>query len=530
MAKVKPETIPAGTTQFLIDDGEAYSLAKGVTLTATDTDWTILFDAESSGAQLDIAGKVGQLGTPVDINTDAAIGILGMAAAIEIAKTGSITGYRGVHVAADAANARITLKGTINAEHEGIASLGDDTVIMNSGKITGITSANSQGIYSLGDNAKINNAGTIAAEGMGILSAGDAAIITNNGSITTITDFGIFSAGAQARVVNKGKIVSDEDSGIYVSGADTTVINSGKIVSNGDPDTGIGANDANVTIVNTGTITSVNNGIYSAGTDAHITNSGKVSVVDGGSCIVVAGGDATIVNNGKITVDSGHVISSYFSTGSVTITNKGRMETTDNGFFDHALRLGAAVDTIVNKGVMFGKIDLGGGNDVFDNRGGKIDHNVIGGLGDDTLIVDSAKTKLIEDVDGGFDTVQSTVSNILSDDVEALVLLGKGKINATGNAGDNTLTGNAGNNILKGLGGADTFAFATGGGRDTIADFVAGVDKIDLSDWVFMDRDDVIDDQNTVEKNGNLVITAGKDQLIILGVGKDDLAEGDFLF
>lgn len=29
MAEVMPETIPAGTTQFLIDDGEAYGLAEG---------------------------------------------------------------------------------------------------------------------------------------------------------------------------------------------------------------------------------------------------------------------------------------------------------------------------------------------------------------------------------------------------------------------------------------------------------------------------------------------------------------------
>ena len=89
MPKVHPEQIPAGTTQFLIDDGDTYSLAKGVIRTTTNTDWTILIYAVSTGATLDIAGKVGQLGTHVDINKDAAIGIQGMAAKIEIAETGS---------------------------------------------------------------------------------------------------------------------------------------------------------------------------------------------------------------------------------------------------------------------------------------------------------------------------------------------------------------------------------------------------------------------------------------------------------
>jgi hypothetical protein len=530
MPKVRPESIPAGTTPFLIDDDKTYSLAKGVTRNSTDTDWTILIDTVSSGAKLGIAGKVGQTGTHVDINKDAAIGIQGMETTIEIAKTGSITGYRGLYVAADAANAKITLKGTIDAEHEGIASVGDDTQITNSGKITGITGANSHGIYSNGDRAKINNAGTIATDGMGILSAGDAANITNSGTITSKEDSGIFCAGADARVDNKGKIVSDEDHGIYAAGANATVTNSGKIISMGDAEAGVGANKANVVIVNTGSITSSNNGIYSGGADAHITNSGKITVVELGNGIAIGGGNATIVNTGKITIDTGAVISSTLSPGSVNITNKGRIETTNNGFFDRAVELGTAADTVVNKGVMIGKIDLGGGNDVFDNRGGKIDSDVVGGLGDDTLVVGSAKTKLIEASDGGSDTVRSTVSYVLSDNIETLQLLGKGKINATGNAGDNTLAGNTGSNILKGLGGADTFVFATGGGRDTIADFAAGADKIDLSGWVFTDHEDLLNDPNTVEKNGNLVITAGKDQLTILGVGKDDLDEGDFVF
>ena len=57
-----------------------------------------------------------------------------------------------------------------------------------------------------------------------------------------------------------------------------------------------------------------------------------------------------------------------------------------------------------------------------------------------------------------------------------------------GNAGANVLDGKGGNDLLTGGAGADIFAFtaALGAGNvDTIADFVAGTDKIGLDDAIF---------------------------------------------
>ena len=50
-----------------------------------------------------------------------------------------------------------------------------------------------------------------------------------------------------------------------------------------------------------------------------------------------------------------------------------------------------------------------------------------------------------------------------------------------GGAGADTLNGGAGNDTLTGGAGADRFVFGLGGGADVIADFVPGVDRIDLT-------------------------------------------------
>ena len=87
------------------------------------------------------------------------------------------------------------------------------------------------------------------------------------------------------------------------------------------------------------------------------------------------------------------------------------------------------------------------------------------GLSDDTYIVSNSDTVILESAGGGTDTVRSSVSFVLPDNVENLILTGAGNINGTGNALANTITGNCGNNVLSGGSGGDTLI--GGAGNDT---------------------------------------------------------------
>ncbi len=87
-------------------------------------------------------------------------------------------------------------------------------------------------------------------------------------------------------------------------------------------------------------------------------------------------------------------------------------------------------------------------------------------LGDDTYYVNSLADVVTEVLNGGNDTVITSISYTLGANLENLTLAaGAGSINGTGNGLANVITGNEGNNVLDGGAGADTMA--GGLGNDT---------------------------------------------------------------
>ncbi|HWS25746.1 MAG TPA: Ig-like domain-containing protein, partial [Xanthomonadales bacterium] len=106
-------------------------------------------------------------------------------------------------------------------------------------------------------------------------------------------------------------------------------------------------------------------------------------------------------------------------------------------------------------------LDGGGGDDTLDGAAGL--DTLIGGAGDDVYCIDSTTDILIEDADGGVDTILSWVSWTLGAQFENLTLAESLSsidplldINGTGNSKANRITGNFGFNVLDGGPGADT--------------------------------------------------------------------------
>jgi Ca2+-binding RTX toxin-like protein len=149
---------------------------------------------------------------------------------------------------------------------------------------------------------------------------------------------------------------------------------------------------------------------------------------------------------------------------------------------------------------------LGGdGNDRMDGGAG-VD-SMTGGLGDDVYVVDDVGDTVVEDLNGGADRVEASITYTLGANVENLTLLGSANLNGTGNALANAMIGNAGNNSLFGGTGNDQLSGEGGNDRldgsigdDTlrgglgddiyvidaagdvaIEDFGAGLDRVDSS-------------------------------------------------
>ena len=192
------------------------------------------------------------------------------------------------------------------------------------------------------------------------------------------------------------------------------------------------------------------------------------------------------------------------------------------------------------------RLDGGAGDDYLD--GGSGVDVMLGGSGNDRYVVDSSKDVVTEGVGEGNDTVYASVSYTLGANVENLFFQG-GSGAASGNGGrglvkgftgignnlDNRMEGSAvadvlkggggndslhggfGNDILTGGDGDDVFIFSTppvkSNGYDTITDFMAGQDKIQLDTSMFkafagqesIALEDFISGNSTAHTNENLI-------------------------
>jgi Ca2+-binding RTX toxin-like protein len=201
-----------------------------------------------------------------------------------------------------------------------------------------------------------------------------------------------------------------------------------------------------------------------AGNDTYIIDSAADSVIE-------------LANMGTDKVQSANVALSstvYFGVEILQLT--GNQDLNIEGGDSATQLFGNAGRNVISSGGKDGESLFGGGGD--DQIYGATAYTsaeLYGGIGNDYFyIYDQQLDHIHEGINGGFDTVSSTVTTLdaskslggLSLNIEALELLGSENINLTGGGNVRLLIGNLGYNMITGAEAAETFL--GGGNTDTL--------------------------------------------------------------
>lgn len=171
----------------------------------------------------------------------------------------------------------------------------------------------------------------------------------------------------------------------------------------------------------------------------------------------------------------------------------------------------AGDDRLSASAVGSSRVEGGAGNDVLTGATSG-NHTLVGGLGDDNYIIKHAGSVVVEDVNGGYDTVSSYIDYHLGANVEALRMM-TGGLTGYGNELDNRLMGSAGDDILYGLAGNDLIQGGAGNDR-----LYGGIGNDDLRGDA---GNDLLDGGD-----GNDMLIGGEGNDILLGGNGDDILEG----
>ncbi len=451
---------------------------------------------------------------------------------VSISESGFLTsGATGINLTG--AWNHVVMAGALVSGADGLRMIGEGA----SATISGWLQAAGNGIMARGNYAELRNTGNIGAGATGVHLEGDYAGLRNNAAITT-SDTGVYVSGGASWVDNDGTI-SARLSGVIMEVDDGTLLNSGHI------DAGARAVELrgdNFEFTNAGTIyTPLLDGIAVWGHAPTLRNSGLIQT---GIVIDSPSGTAVLENTGQIL----HSVTSTHNKSTVTLDNFGKI---GGDILLHANgNIGAHV--IRNDGVILGEVRLGAGDDDYWGSG-SVGFAVHGGDGDDALLGSHGKNRLYggnhddflmgrrgDDVlngGGGDDGLQGGQGNdLLIGGAGADYLSGdSGQDRIFGGMGEDRIIGGGGDDTLAGGGNRDVFVFFGLSGHDTITDFRAGRDRIELQGGDLSPADfesalaTALSDLDGVGTLLDLNLLGGAGTVILNGVAAAELDASDFI-
>lgn len=363
---------------------------------------------------------------------------------------------------------------TINTTGVGMALTEADTLVLPAGMM--ILSREADAIWASGATVQIYGDVVAANAGIAVDAAGTSILIGSSGHIS---GGGRFGAGLSIEAVRTGVINQGVISGAY-----------GIVL--GSAATGLSRID------NSGLISGTSDAILRrmGATDTlRLVNSGEISAMPGATAL-----DDNLTNAVEQVLNRGRIIGDMsFGLGDDLLSNRA------GAFIDGAVQLGGGADVFDGRGGMVtGTVDGGSGNDRFCGNADEAE-TLRGGTGIDWLdfhhgggvvlaldgSFEAGGAALGDDI-GGFEAiVGSDHDDRLRGDGFANEILGRsgadwidgaaGQDRLFGGAEDDTLAGGLGADTLTGGTGADVFLFsASANGADAIADF-SPVDRIGIA-------------------------------------------------
>jgi Ca2+-binding RTX toxin-like protein len=170
-----------------------------------------------------------------------------------------------------------------------------------------------------------------------------------------------------------------------------------------------------------------------------------IGVAGNDTYVVNATGDAVseVADEGTDTVESEITYALGANVENLTLTGTKSIHGTGNGL--NNVLIGNSANNTLSGGAGDDRLNGGAGSDI-----------MAGGMGNDTYVVSQAGDVVIENLNEGTDTVETSMTYALGSNIENITLMGTGNVTGTGNSLNNILHGNSGNNALDGGSGNDT--------------------------------------------------------------------------